>query len=48
MKSIDESLADSPFIFPTEADLKKVHVTRSLTAEEETSFNSAFQKVVGA
>ncbi len=47
MEKIDPDLAKSPLIFPTEADLAKVHVFRSLTPDEEISFNEAFQKVIG-
>ena len=47
MEKIDPSLVDSPLIFPTEEDLAKVKVFRSLTPEEETTYNEAFQKVIG-
>jgi spermidine/putrescine transport system substrate-binding protein len=47
MEKIDKSLASSPLIFPTPADLEKVHVFRSLTPDEEISYNEAFQKVIG-
>jgi spermidine/putrescine transport system substrate-binding protein len=47
MEKIDKSLADSPLIFPTAADLEKVHVFRSLSADEEIAYNEAFQKVIG-
>jgi spermidine/putrescine transport system substrate-binding protein len=47
MEKIDKSLAASPLIFPTAADLEKVHVFRSLSSDEEISYNEAFQKVIG-
>ena len=47
MEKIDKSLAESPLIFPTAADLEKVHVFRSLSSDEEISYNEAFQKVIG-
>jgi spermidine/putrescine transport system substrate-binding protein len=47
MAKIDKSLVDSPLIFPTEADLAKVKVFRSLTPDEETKYSEAFQKVIG-
>ena len=47
MEKIDPSLADSPLIFPTAEDLAKVKVFRSLTPDEETTYNEAFQKVIG-
>jgi spermidine/putrescine transport system substrate-binding protein len=43
----DPTLANDPNIFPTEADLKKVHVFRSLTPAEETDFTTQFQKALG-
>jgi spermidine/putrescine transport system substrate-binding protein len=47
MEKIDPDLASSPLIFPTEADLAKVKVFRSLTTDEETKFSEEFQKVIG-
>jgi spermidine/putrescine transport system substrate-binding protein len=47
MKKIDESLVDSPLIFPTAEDLAKVKVFRTLTPDEETKYSEAFQKVIG-
>ncbi len=47
MKAIDPSLAKDPLIFPTDADLAKVKVFRSLTPAEETSFVGKFQQVLG-
>jgi spermidine/putrescine transport system substrate-binding protein len=47
MAKFDKSLVDSPLIFPTAADLKNVTSFRSLTPDEETTFNQSFQKVIG-
>jgi spermidine/putrescine transport system substrate-binding protein len=47
MAKFDKSLVDSPLIFPSAADLTKVKSFRSLTPDEETTFNEAFQKVIG-
>jgi spermidine/putrescine transport system substrate-binding protein len=48
MAKIDKSLVDSPLIFPTDEDLAKVKVFRSLSPDEETKYSEEFQKVVGA
>jgi spermidine/putrescine transport system substrate-binding protein len=40
-------LVDNTSIFPTEADLKRVHVFRALTPAEEKDFNTQFQKALG-
>ncbi len=47
MEKIDPDLVDSPLIFPTEADLNNVKVFRALDPAEETTYNEAFQKVIG-
>jgi len=47
MEKLDPDLAESPLIFPTAEDLAAVKVFRSLTPDEEISFNEAFQKVIG-
>ena len=47
MEKIDPSLAESPLIFPTEEDLANVKVFRGLSADEETTYSEAFQKVIG-
>ncbi|NLT54429.1 MAG: spermidine/putrescine ABC transporter substrate-binding protein [Actinomycetales bacterium] len=47
MLKIDPSLAESPLIFPTDEDLKKVQVFRATDAQEEEEFSSKFQKVLG-
>jgi len=43
----DPELADNTSIFPTDADLKKVHVFKTLTPEEETEYTTQFQKALG-
>jgi spermidine/putrescine transport system substrate-binding protein len=47
MEKIDPELADSPLIFPTEEDLAKVKVFRTLSPDEETTYSEEFQKVIG-
>jgi spermidine/putrescine transport system substrate-binding protein len=47
MEKIDPELVDNPLIFPTEEDLAKVSVFRSLEADEETDFGSRFQQAIG-
>ena len=48
MEKIDPSLAESPWIFPTEEFLQKAKAFRTLTPDEETQYSEAFQKVTGA
>lgn len=45
--AFDASLADSPYIFPTEADLAKVKGFRNLTASEDTDYSGRFQAALG-
>ena len=47
LEKIDPELAASPFIFPDAETLSKVKVFRSLTADEQTSFQAAFDEAVG-
>jgi len=47
LEKIDPDLASSPYIFPDEATLAKVKVFRSLTADESTKFQTAFDEAVG-
>jgi spermidine/putrescine transport system substrate-binding protein len=47
MEKIDPSQVDNPLIFPTPEYLQNVKAFRSLSPEEETTFNEAFQKVIG-
>jgi len=48
MEKIDPELVGNPLIFPTDEDLAKAHVFRSLEADEETTLNSEFQSAIGA
>jgi spermidine/putrescine transport system substrate-binding protein len=43
----DPDLAGSPWIFPDEPTLAKAKAFRTLTADEETKYSEAFQKVIG-
>jgi spermidine/putrescine transport system substrate-binding protein len=47
IKDVDPAVAKSPFIFPTDADLAKVHQFRDLSTQETTDFTAGFQKVLG-
>jgi spermidine/putrescine transport system substrate-binding protein len=47
MEKIDPSLAKNPYIFPDDAFLTKSKIFRTLTPQEETKFNAAFQKALG-
>ncbi|MEN3359597.1 MAG: spermidine/putrescine transport system substrate-binding protein [Mycobacteriales bacterium] len=47
MEKIDADLAKSPWIFPTTEFLAKAKVFRTLTPDDETAYNEAFQKVIG-
>lgn len=47
MEQFDPSLVDNQLIFPSEETLARAHVFRSLTAEEETRYSDAFQRVIG-
>jgi spermidine/putrescine transport system substrate-binding protein len=47
LEKIDPALAESPYIFPDAATLAKVKVFRSVTADEQTLFQSAFDEAVG-
>ncbi|PQZ96408.1 polyamine ABC transporter substrate-binding protein [Arthrobacter sp. MYb227] len=48
MEKIDPSLVNNPLIFPSDADLAQAHAFRSLSAEEETTYNDLFQTAIGA
>jgi len=48
LEKTDPDLAKSPWIFPTGDFLAKAKVFRTLTADEETQYSEAFQKVIGA
>ena len=43
----DPKRAESPFIFPDAATLAKVKVFRSLSADESTKFQTAFDEAIG-
>ena len=47
LEKIDPALAESPYIFPDEATLAKVKVFRSVTPDEQTLFQSAFDEAIG-
>ena len=47
MEKIDPDLAESEYIFPTDATMKNLSVFRSLTPAEESAWTEAFQKVAG-
>ena len=47
MEKIDPDLAKSEFIFPTAKTNSQLKIFRSLTAAEETKFQTAFQSVAG-
>jgi spermidine/putrescine transport system substrate-binding protein len=47
MEKIDPDLAKNPFIFPDDSFLAKSKLFRTLTPQEETKYNLAFQKVLG-
>ena len=47
LEKLDPELAASPFIFPDEATLAKVKVFRSVTADEQTTFQAAFDEAIG-
>lgn len=48
MEKVDPSLMDNPLIFPSESDLAKARVFRSLSDKEESNYYSQFQKAFGA
>jgi spermidine/putrescine transport system substrate-binding protein len=47
MESLDPSLVDNPFIFPTETDLANVTVFKALTSSEQVKYDQAFQTLIG-
>jgi spermidine/putrescine transport system substrate-binding protein len=47
MQDIDPSLVDNPLIFPDDETLSTVKVFRTLTDEEDTRYQSEFQRVIG-
>jgi spermidine/putrescine transport system substrate-binding protein len=48
MEKIDPDLADNQLIFPDEQTLEKGHVFRGLSEKEETTYDDAFQTLIGA
>lgn len=47
MAKLDPTLVENPFIFPTEEDLKKVTVFKTLTSSEQVKYDQAFQTLIG-
>lgn len=47
MEKLDPELAEDPLIFPTDEYLENVQIIRSLTPEEDTRYNQAFQQAIG-
>ncbi|MDR4531975.1 spermidine/putrescine ABC transporter substrate-binding protein [Glutamicibacter sp. PS] len=47
MEKIDPELVENHLIFPSEEDLTKAHVIRTLNADEEMNFSSEFQSAIG-
>lgn len=47
MESIDPSLVDDPFVFPTESDLASVAVFAPLTPSLQATYSQAFQTLIG-
>lgn len=48
MEKIDPELVDNPLIFPTDEDLAKAHVFRTLTPVEDSDYADQFQTAIGA
>ena len=48
MEKIDPELVNNPLIFPTDQDLAKAHVFRSLEPDEESTLATQFQNAIGA
>jgi len=47
MQKINPDNAENPLIFPSDADWEHLHPFRSLTAEEDKRYSTAFQNVLG-
>lgn len=47
MQEVNPENVDNPLIFPTEEDWAHLHSFRTLTAEEDNRYSSAFQSVLG-
>ncbi|MBW5482823.1 polyamine ABC transporter substrate-binding protein [Streptomyces bambusae] len=48
LAKIDPKLAENPLIVPDKAMARKAHAFRSLTSEEETSYEEKFAKLIGS
>jgi spermidine/putrescine transport system substrate-binding protein len=48
MQKIDPDAAKNPLIFPTDKDLAKLHGFKALDDKTEQTYNTKFQKVIGA
>ena len=48
MEKIDPTLVENPLIFPTDEDLKKAFVFRTLSPTEETDYSEQFATAIGA
>lgn len=48
MEKIDPTLVDNPLIFPTDEDLKKAFVFRTLSPAEESDYSEQFATAIGA
>ncbi|WP_336658661.1 ABC transporter substrate-binding protein [Leucobacter sp. USHLN153] len=47
MRDVNPENADNPLIFPTDKDWEHLHPFRTLTAEEDKKYSTAFQNVLG-
>ena len=47
MASVDASLVDNPWIFPSEDMLKNSYVFMTLTEQQDAAYQAAFQKAIG-
>ena len=47
MQKVNPENADNPLIFPSEEDWKHLHTFRTLTAEDDKKYSTAFQNVLG-
>ena len=47
MRKLHPENAENPLIFPTETDWKHLHSFRTLSAEEDKKYSTAFQNVLG-
>jgi spermidine/putrescine transport system substrate-binding protein len=47
MQEINPENAENPLIFPSDSDWEHLHSFRSLTAEEDNRYSTAFQNALG-